>query len=270
MSGHVTNVRTCIISASSTRSYSARSWKRGFVKTFPRTVNIPQHRCKHESIPRGEASTLPRVRSTLEIPARNGEKKENVEFVSVEIWLDFENSPDRFAIRDQVARLINAVRNGNPSSHRSVFPHGGRWLFDRYEPSSPPSTSFSLSLFLSFTLSAFHREQHCDPFINDSLTRISISRDSHEPRIWEPSTHTRRSYLFRPFIKRPPIACRSLCAIRPDRLPFPEMSAKEKRTAACFQITRLSRSIIDPRGPRNPRTGVIGPDETKESRGKRE
>lgn len=46
-------------------------------------------------------------------------------------------------------------------------------------------------------LFAFHRE-HCDPFINDRLTRISISCDrheyiltSHEPRVWERFTHTK-------------------------------------------------------------------------------
>lgn len=81
-----------------------------------------------------------------------------------------------FFLNDEFARLINATahtRNGNPPSQCL-----STWR---------PMVIWSIR---ALALSAFHRG-HCDPFINDWLTRISISRDSHEPRIWERSTHTK-------------------------------------------------------------------------------
>lgn len=81
-----------------------------------------------------------------------------------------------YSFYDEFARLINAMahtRNGNPPSQCL-----STWR---------PMVIWSIR---ALALSAFHRE-HCDPFINDWLTRISISRDSHEPRIWERSTHTK-------------------------------------------------------------------------------
>lgn len=146
-------------------------------------------------------------------------------------------SPSLFSLffsDDEFARLINAMahtRNGNPPSQCL-----STWR---------PMVIWSIR---ALALSAFHRE-HCDPFINDWLTRISISRDSHEPRIWERSTHTKVVSFRDDLLSTLPLPGTILPSydsqFHRSCVPFENGIKRRRGMIVIFKMLSLSGSIID-------------------------